>query len=91
VTRAPAVPAGGVQAGVSSAEGGYALRWIRDYDSSTASERSFLSTYVGVSVLQDATRKADGKVDVDANGKPVLKTIRGLKAKLAITEVAPSG
>lgn len=87
VTRAPAVPQAGVAAGVSSADGGYAVRWVRDYDSNTASERSFLSAYVGVSVLQDATRKADGTVDVDVNGKPVLKVIRGLRAKL---DVVPS-
>ncbi|GEB50441.1 P22 phage major capsid protein family protein [Streptomyces cacaoi] len=89
VTRAPVVPAGGVAAGTSSAEGGYALRWIRDYNSSTASERSFLSTYVGVTVLKDATRDKDGKVVVDGQGSPVQSVIRGLRSKLVLTKQAP--
>lgn len=90
VTRAPAVPQGGVTAGVSSADGGYALRWIRDYDSSTASERSFLSAYVGVSVLTDAKRDpATGLVVVDAQGAPVKSILRGVKAVLNIGPATP--
>ncbi|SHN24713.1 P22 phage major capsid protein family protein [Streptomyces yunnanensis] len=62
VTRAPAVPAGGVAAGSSAADGGYAIRWIRDYNSMTASERSFLSSYAGVTFVTDRTRDKQGKV-----------------------------
>lgn len=78
VTRAPIVPPS-VTFGASQAQGGYALRWIRDYMSETASERSFFSAYAGVAVVDDIYRdKKTGKV------QPTKKVIRGIKAKVEL-------
>ncbi|MEO2133386.1 MULTISPECIES: P22 phage major capsid protein family protein [unclassified Microbacterium] len=50
VTRAPAVPAG-ASFGASVAEGGYNLRYLRDYDAMKTVDRSILATFVGVGIL----------------------------------------
>ncbi|QWY81829.1 major capsid protein [Microbacterium phage Honk] len=49
-TRAPAIPAG-ASFGASVSEGGYNLRYIRDYDASKTVDRSILATFVGVGIL----------------------------------------
>ena len=48
--RAPVVPAG-VAFGASASGSGFALRWIRDYDSVTLADRSVVSTFVGGGVV----------------------------------------
>lgn len=48
--RAPVVPAG-VTFGQSMAENGFALRWIRDYDSLTLADRSIVSTFLGTTTM----------------------------------------
>lgn len=48
--RAPIVPAG-VAFGQSMSENGFALRWIRDYDSSTLADRSIVSTFLGTTTM----------------------------------------
>lgn len=53
-TRAPAVPEGAT-AGASYSMGGYALRWIRDYNPTYAQDRSFVSTFCGTAVVEDAS------------------------------------
>ncbi|MEU9603704.1 hypothetical protein [Streptomyces sp. NPDC048057] len=78
VTRAPIVPPS-VTFGASQSQAGYALRWIRDYMSETASERSFFSAYCGIAVVDDTYRdKRTGKV------QPAKKVIRGIKAKVEL-------
>lgn len=47
--RAPVVPDSVF--GQSVASNGFALRWIRDYDSATLAERSVVSTFVGGAVM----------------------------------------
>lgn len=56
-TRVPAIPEG-VTFGAVSAKDGLRVRVIRDYDPSTLSERSIVSTFVGagISPLYDVTR-----------------------------------
>ncbi|MFJ6019785.1 P22 phage major capsid protein family protein [Nocardiopsis alba] len=65
VTRAPRIP-GGVASGESTSYGGVALRAVKDYNSVTAKDRSFISTFAGVGEVLDPviTRDADGKVTV---------------------------
>lgn len=64
--RAPQKPAG-VAFGSSMAENGFAMRWIRDYDSVYLEDRSILSTFVGTKVM---TMKRSG------DGATVTPTIR---------------
>lgn len=44
--RAPKVP-DGVSFGQSASDSGFSMRWIKDYDSVTLSDRSIFSTFVG--------------------------------------------
>ncbi|MFE4257469.1 P22 phage major capsid protein family protein [Streptomyces sp. NPDC056883] len=79
VTRAPMVPPS-IKVGSSQADSGYALRWVRDYDSSIASERSFFSTFVGVVAVDDKYRNPKtGAVEDDS------KVLRGLQVKVTGT------
>ncbi|WNT44327.1 major capsid protein [Microbacterium phage Mabodamaca] len=50
VTRAPAVPAG-ANFGASVAEGGYNMRYMRDYDAIKTVDRSIVATFMGIAVL----------------------------------------
>ncbi|QDF14181.1 major capsid protein [Microbacterium phage IAmGroot] len=50
VTRAPAVPAG-ASFGQSVAEGGFNMRYLRDYDATKTVDRSIVATFAGVAVL----------------------------------------
>lgn len=59
--RAPAVPEG-VPAGQSIAAEGFALRWIRDYDSSILADRSVLSTFIGTKTMKMTKQKDDVQV-----------------------------
>ncbi|MFB7420773.1 hypothetical protein ACFC1L_40055, partial [Streptomyces sp. NPDC056210] len=77
VTYAPVVPESAK--GSSQSADGYAIRAIKDYNSQTASERSFLSAYVGTTLVTDRVRNADGTV----NATP--KVIRGLKVAIDVT------
>ena len=52
--RAPVVPQGAA-AGAAIAQGGYGLRWIRDYDPDYAQDRSFVSTFCGTAVVTDSS------------------------------------
>lgn len=52
--RAPVVPQGAA-AGATIAQGGYGLRWIRDYDPDYAQDRSFVSTFCGTAVVEDSS------------------------------------
>lgn len=53
VNRAPVIPAG-VTYGATRSHENLAMRLIRDYNSKTASDRSFLSTYLGIGEITDA-------------------------------------
>lgn len=53
-TRAPVVPQGAA-AGATASYGGYALRWIKDYDADLAQDRSFVSTFCGTAVVTDSS------------------------------------
>ncbi|UVK59025.1 major capsid protein [Microbacterium phage Cen1621] len=50
VTRAPAIPAGAAF-GASVNEGGYSIRYLRDYDAMKTVDRSILATFVGIGIL----------------------------------------
>ncbi|GEB46937.1 hypothetical protein MTE01_28820 [Microbacterium testaceum] len=50
VTRAPAVPQGATF-GASVSEGGYSMRYLRDYDAMKTVDRSIVATFVGVGIL----------------------------------------
>ncbi|WP_067201077.1 P22 phage major capsid protein family protein [Microbacterium sp. XT11] len=50
VTRAPAVPSG-ASFGASVSEGGYSIRYLRDYDADKTVDRSILATFAGVAIL----------------------------------------
>lgn len=50
VTRAPVIPAG-ASFGTNIAEGGFNLRYIRDYDAMHTVDRSIVSTFSGVGIL----------------------------------------
>ena len=58
VTRAPAVPAG-ANFGTTVNEGGYSIRYMRDYDAMKTVDRSILATFVGVGILPTFKKKVD--------------------------------
>lgn len=51
-THAPVIPAG-VAFGSGASHAGYAMRWIRDYDSAHAQDRSMVSTFAGFNIMLD--------------------------------------
>lgn len=57
VVRAPIVPAG-VAFGSSVSENGFAMRWIRDYDSAILADRSIVSVFTGVRRMDMKLSKA---------------------------------
>jgi hypothetical protein len=59
--RAPRVPEG-VAFGEARSENGFALRWIRDYDSSILQDRSIFSTFLGTQAMVVKRLAADGTV-----------------------------
>ncbi|UDL14781.1 major capsid protein [Microbacterium phage Gretchen] len=58
VTRAPAVPSG-ASFGETVNEGGYSIRYMRDYDADKTVDRSILATFVGVGILPTFKKKVD--------------------------------
>lgn len=53
-SRAPLAPLSGAdRTGAVSAEGGFALRWIMDYDPTNTSDRSLVDTFVGYKAFED--------------------------------------
>ena len=56
---APQVPTG-VPFGTSMSDSGFALRYIRDYDSSTLADRSVVSTFVGAKAMEIDSIHLDG-------------------------------
>lgn len=61
VLRAPAVP-DGVPFGSSVSGGGFALRWIKDYDASVLRDRSIVSTFVGTASHTLTERQPNGTI-----------------------------
>lgn len=83
VTRAPQVP-GGAVAGETTSYRGVALRSVKDYNSHTAKDRSFLSTFAGIGETVDPT------ITHDAAGKPsVSEGMSMLRAVAATVTVEP--
>ncbi|MBO1414466.1 P22 phage major capsid protein family protein [Streptomyces sp. FH025] len=72
VSGAPSVPES-AQGGRQSAEG-FALRWIKDYNSGAAMERSFLSSYWGATLVTDLKKGETNWQDP----KNIVK-VRGVK------------
>jgi hypothetical protein len=70
VVRAPRVPEG-ASYGASVSEKGFALRVLRDYDSSVAADRSLVGAFVGVQAMPLAVDNEDGTVSLVANGGAV--------------------
>lgn len=79
---APVAPAGAAFASSQSANG-VAMRYIRDYNSDKAMDRSFLSVYSGISPVLDPLVNARGQY-VDAAGAPIANPSPGniVKAQL---------
>jgi hypothetical protein len=78
---APAVPQG-VAYGARRNYRGYGLRVIRDYDSNFARDRSMVSTFTGISSVNDEyQRNSDGSVVIGSDGLPVIttKNVRGAR------------
>lgn len=69
VTRAPAVPAG-ASFGSTVNEGGYSIRYMRDYDADKTVDRSILATFVGVGILPTFKRKVN-RTDRTVSFEPV--------------------
>lgn len=65
----PLSRAEGAQVGASM--GGLAVRWIMDYDSMTATDRSFTSTYVGAAVVEDPDDFSDPE-----SAKSLLRAVK---------------
>lgn len=61
--RAPLIPQGAAF-GKSLAENGFALRWIKDYNSSTLQDRSVVSTFLGAQAMSVKHLKADGTTEM---------------------------
>lgn len=76
---APIVP-NSVPYGAASAAGGFALRWLMDYDTSFATDRSLFDTFVGYDYTKDLIEIQD------ENGRPHTSDetffTRGVKVKL---------
>lgn len=69
--RAPEMPQG-VGTGRSFRENGFALRWLADYVSSVASDRSLVATFVGAKALPLAVPdELTGTVQLVTNGGTV--------------------
>lgn len=62
--RAPVVPQGAVSGG-SESYGGFALRWLRDYDAPYLRDRSVVNSYIGATVVADGPDGADPGTDPD--------------------------
>jgi hypothetical protein len=84
VNRAPVVPTSAQ--GASKAYEGLSVRVMRDYNSKTASDRSFLSTYMGIGEVKDAPEgTAKGQEEAKATQlravsfklKPVTAPVEG--------------
>ncbi|MGI5245423.1 P22 phage major capsid protein family protein [Dactylosporangium sp. CA-139066] len=58
ITRAPVIP-DGASFGAATSYGGYAMRWIKDYDASRLSDRSVLGTFMGIEPIKDPVDLAD--------------------------------
>ncbi|MFF3673561.1 P22 phage major capsid protein family protein [Streptomyces sp. NPDC002120] len=72
VSRAPMTPPS-VKAGASVAANGAAVRSIRDYNSTTLSDRQVLSTFAGFSPVKEPVFKdAQGKEYDPVNPKPIV-------------------
>lgn len=76
---APIVPSS-VPYGAAAASGGFALRWLMDYDTSFATDRSLFDTFVGYDYTRDAIEIQD------VNGRPYISDdlffTRGVKLVL---------
>ncbi|MFI2242373.1 P22 phage major capsid protein family protein [Streptomyces chrestomyceticus] len=95
---APAAP-GGAAFASSQSSNGVAMRYIRDYNSDKAMDRSFLSVYTGISPVLDPLVNERGQY-VDAKGvvisnpdasKVVMTQQRGVKVSLAPVTTPPAG
>jgi len=81
---APAVPQGAVW-GARRNYGGWSMRLMRDYDAQYLRDRSILSTFAGLSSVNDEYEREDGVIALDEDGIPVLtgKNVRGAKGEFS--------
>ena len=86
VTGAPAVPQS-VPFGASASANGWAVRWIRDYDSTRFQDRSIVNTYFGTRHVPDVL------VGKDGTGQSFISTqehfVRAIKLNLGGSDVLP--
>lgn len=85
-TAAPRIPEGAKKGAISN-EGGFALRWIQDYDSSRQIDRSTFNSWIATGVTKDNLRQ----INSDGTQEIVSATqyfVRGLKIVLAADTTA---
>ena len=82
-TRAPAIP-DGAAFGSSQTYNGFAMRWIRDYDSARLRDRSVVNTFAGFNVVTDPDPEAQELPD-GTRPKALLRAV-----KLELSEPAPA-
>lgn len=80
---APVVPTGAVAGRTGVNAGGFAARWIQDYDAAYLTDRSIVSTFAGINEIRDERKGGDGNdardlLDEQAAGR-LRKNVRGLK------------
>ncbi|RKN09647.1 P22 phage major capsid protein family protein [Streptomyces radicis] len=81
-TRAPVVP-DGATAGARDEFNGFAMRWIRDYDSNRLRDRSLVSTFAGFNVVTDPVGEPDAE-------DPPMELVRAVKLELPDNAPAPA-
>ncbi|AWY05695.1 major capsid protein [Microbacterium phage Percival] len=88
VTRAPAVPSG-ASFGETVNEGGYSIRYMRDYDADKTVDRSILATFVGVGILptfKKVVNKATRKVTFEEVANGGIIHVKDVSSLIAVGE-----
>ena len=80
---APRVPQGAVAGRTGVNAGGFAARWIQDYDAAYLTDRSIVSTFAGLNEIRDERKGGSGNdkfdlLDEEDAGRPRFN-VRGLK------------
>lgn len=71
---APVVPQGATAGRTGISKDGFAVRWIQDYDPNYLTDRSVVSSFLGVNDIEDERHLTDGTY---ANASPVPTEFRG--------------
>lgn len=91
-TAAPSVPQS-VPYGATTSFEGYALRWVRDYDSEHMQDRSVVNTYAGTRAVKDVLVGWDQSLNGGLGGEVVSTSehfVRGIKLRLDASSDYPA-